>query len=241
VWEATARLERYEESGPMTLPQVQLADLVGDVELPLRPDDLRREDGGTDPFETLCIAAISVYLQPKCVMEIGTFRGHNTVLFARFAAPGAEIFTLDLDPKTVSGLKTEPMDGDLKYIQKPKIGEYVGQYVGTTRINQLVGDSMTYDFSPYHGRCDLVFVDAGHGYEFVKADTENAVKMLCPGGVILWHDYRPGCPGVVRAVQEAARNAPICQITGTSLAVCGLEKQVAARQSTPVREASGVA
>jgi predicted O-methyltransferase YrrM len=225
LWESSARLDRYRESGPLMLPSVQLADLIGESELTLQLSSLRHEDGRTAPYETVCLAAITSFLQPKCVMELGTFKGHNTVLFAHYASPDAEVFTLDLDPGEVGNMGVKPVEGDLKYINKPAIGESCLSYTGSARITQLTGDSMTYDFSPYYGRCDLVFVDAGHSYPFVKADTENAFKMLRPGGVILWHDYQPGCPGVVTALQETSLSVPILHLQGTSLAVFGLGTQ----------------
>jgi hypothetical protein len=43
-------------------------------------------------------------------------------------------------------------------------------------------------------------------YDAVKADTQNAFRMLRSGGTIIWDDYRsywpPYWPGVVAAVQE---------------------------------------
>ena len=86
------------------------------------------------------------------------------------------------------------------------------------RIRQLLGDSTTFDFSPYHGAIDFAFIDACHDYAFVKSDTANALRMV-PRGVIVWHDYYPGWPGVVRAVDELLPKHRIMHIAGTSLAV----------------------
>ncbi len=56
---------------------------------------------------------------------------------------------------------------------------------------------------------DLILVNAGHEYEYVQADTANALKMLSPAGLLVWDDYHVGWPGVVRAVEEVA--LPIIQ------------------------------
>ena len=68
------------------------------------------------------------------------------------------------------------------------------------RIHQLFGDSQTYDFTPYYGSVDLVFVDGCHHYEFVLRDSQNALKMMSPDGVVIWHDYASYAPGVVQAL-----------------------------------------
>jgi hypothetical protein len=55
---------------------------------------------------------------------------------------------------------------------------------------------------------DLVYVDAGHFYEDVKADAREAMRVAKPGGVIIFDDYImfdhwTGDPyGVVQAVNE---------------------------------------
>jgi len=67
----------------------------------------------------------------------------------------------------------------------------------------------------------MVFVDAGHTYRYVKSDTEKALKMLRPGGVILWHDYMQLLhPDVVQCLCEKAEvGLNIGHLRGTSLAV----------------------
>ena len=50
---------------------------------------------------------------------------------------------------------------------------------------------------------DLIFVDANHSYESVKADILAWVPLLSVGGVICGHDFDPTYwKGIVRAVEE---------------------------------------
>lgn len=52
-------------------------------------------------------------------------------------------------------------------------------------------------------RFDLIFIDACHSYESVKADLEAWLPLLAPGATICGHDYDPiYWPGIVQAVQE---------------------------------------
>jgi hypothetical protein len=54
----------------------------------------------------------------------------------------------------------------------------------------------------------------------VVSDSEKALELVKPGGLVLWHDYAgPGhSPGVFRALNELAERIPIVRIQGTSLA-----------------------
>lgn len=52
---------------------------------------------------------------------------------------------------------------------------------------------------------DLVFIDAGHGYECIAADIQHWMPKARIGGIICGHDWDPtgNFEGVVRAVEEA--------------------------------------
>jgi hypothetical protein len=60
-------------------------------------------------------------------------------------------------------------------------------------------------------------IDGTHLYESVKSDTGNALKLLKPGGVIVWDDYGQHWPDVIKAVDETG--LPVVQIRPTGLAV----------------------
>jgi hypothetical protein len=49
------------------------------------------------------------------------------------------------------------------------------------------------------------------------SDTGKALTMVRPGGLVLWHDYSPECPGVFRALNELATQVPLVHIQGTTL------------------------
>lgn len=46
-------------------------------------------------------------------------------------------------------------------------------------------DLMASDLS----RCDAAFIDGDHGYASVQHDTDLALSLARPGGIIIWHDY----------------------------------------------------
>ncbi len=53
-------------------------------------------------------------------------------------------------------------------------------------------------------------------------DTENALEMAAPGGVIFWHDYSRWWPGVQKVLDDLAGRLPVFRVEGTSLAAVQL-------------------
>jgi hypothetical protein len=51
---------------------------------------------------------------------------------------------------------------------------------------------------------DFVFLDGDHRYEAITQDIRAWLPKVRKGGLICGHDFTPGWPGVVQAVQEAA-------------------------------------
>jgi hypothetical protein len=180
----------------------------------------RARDGDIRVEELFLLSLMAQHLRPKKIFEFGTFDGRTTLHFALNTEPGARIYTLDLPDIPPSEIKLEYASGyeNLPYITKRKIGnEYTDMDV-SYKITQLFGDSATFDFSDFHNAMDLVFVDAGHSYEYVKSDTLNAFKMLKPGGTIIWHDYN-NHPGVTTWLDEFSSLKKLHWIRGTWLVV----------------------
>ena len=199
-------------------PARHFLDLYPEAEaLSLQVGELRYTRSNANPLEVFCLGCIAALRQPKRIFEIGTFDGATTVQLAA-AAPGAEIFTLDLDPASVNAAQPATIQGEVQNVRDGGVGQrFIGK-AAAQRIHQLLGDSTKFDYRPYHGTIDFVFIDACHDYAFAKSDTANALRM-CPDGVIVWHDYCTGWPGVVRAVDELLPEHRIQHIAGTSLAI----------------------
>lgn len=69
------------------------------------------------------------------------------------------------------------------------------------RIELIVGYLKTPDLSYLYGTVGMVIVDGGHSYEVCKSDTQKALKLVKPGGVIVWDEYGSYWPGVKRVVE----------------------------------------
>ncbi len=154
---------------PARIPMVPLSDLLerAPAITIIHP---AAEPGSVSLAELGAIAALIQTHAPDTLFEIGTLDGRTTANMAANASSGARIYTLDLPgsrPGTCyRGTEWEP------------------------RIEQLYGDSTSFDFSHYHGKIDFVFIDADHSYRNVLADSRSARRLLRDGaGVIVWHDY----------------------------------------------------
>jgi hypothetical protein len=132
------------------------------------------------------------------------------------------VYTLDLPPPGHRDyVSPQVRDPDLDVFPE-QLGVRFQDSPITNRIHQLIGDSLTFDFTPYHNRVDLVFVDGSHQHACVVRDSQNALEMMAPGGVVIWHDYAPYAPGVVKTLNALGKTIPLVHIIDTSLALhCG--------------------
>lgn len=59
------------------------------------------------------------------------------------------------------------------------------------------------EFYISRGEADMLFIDARHDYNSVRADIKNWSPLVRPGGIISGHDYHESWPGVIKAVNGA--------------------------------------
>ena len=178
--------------------------------------------GGTTDTEAWVLAVLAKGIQQ--FFEFGTCTGKTAYLVARNAPPNARIHTLTLGPDQLASYVNAA--GDTRLSRKHALKESKFEaflYTGTaveSKIHQLFGDSKEFDESPYLDACDLVFVDGSHAYSYVVSDSAKALRMVRPGGLVIWHDYNGEAePGVFHAVNELARDHVIRHIAGTEMAV----------------------
>lgn len=206
--DAAAASERA-QAAQAVLPARTLLELfpgIDTVNVTLPASEINRPRDMVVPLaELLTLGAICRHLRPQRIFEIGTYTGSSTLVMAMNTPDDTELTTLDYDTSALVG------------------SAYRGA-PAASRIKQLHGDSRAYDYSPYLGANELVLVDANHTYEFIKTDTETAFRLLKPGGVIVWDDYRwldihSECMGVTRCLNELQQTRPVFQVAGTRFAI----------------------
>lgn len=214
------------ESGEhkLLIPEGKVADLVKDP-VPVKVLEQDAADGNVSGYELLVISQLIAARKPRTCFEIGTFDGRTTLNLAVNADPECHVYTLDLPPQELDKTKLEIATGDSKFIDKEASGTRFSSSPLARNITQLYGDSATFDYSPYEGKMDVVFVDGAHSYDYVKSDTEVALRLLKPeGGLILWHDYSsPYWKDLTLAMNELYQDNPefktMRHVTGTVLVV----------------------
>lgn len=183
-----------------------------------------KRNGDVRLSEVAILSALAGSCPPDSTLfEIGTFDGRTTFHLAVDSASTCRVHTLDLPSGQATQFDVDRRERHL--IEKPSSGTWIERLRAdfpqqTAKIQQHFGDSATFDFSPYHGTCGLVFVDGSHAYDYVKHDTASARQLVQKGGFVLWHDYGVWS-GVTRALEELEATTPIGlkHIHGTSL-VC---------------------
>jgi predicted O-methyltransferase YrrM len=184
-------------------------------------------DGNVSALELEILSRLVQRTDPHVLFEIGTFDGRTTLNLAAHSREDARVYTLDLPRSGLEAAGLPLATHDRKYVDKAESGV---RFHGTDvahKIVQLYGDSATFDYGPYLGKADFVFVDGSHAYHYVLHDSWAALRMVRRGGVIVWHDYVPSghqCwPGLVRALEElhAKKRAfrGLRHIAGTALAI----------------------
>jgi hypothetical protein len=80
-------------------------------------------------------------------------------------------------------------------------------FLDLPEVDILRGPSVRMAQHVKDGSCDLVYIDACHSYDCVKADIEAWAPKVKPGGIIAFHDFLNESYGVQAAVREYAQQA----------------------------------
>ena len=178
-------------------------------------------DGGTSDAEAWILAVLAK--RARRMFEFGTCTGKTAYLWARNSPEDARVVTVTLAPDHLSDYKQEAADDPLDVqfaLKESSHTEFLySDSPVASKVEQLFADSKALDVSPWAGSCDLVFVDGSHAYSYVASDSEKALQLVAPGGLVLWHDYAGPrhAAGVYRALNELAQRLPLVRLEGTTL------------------------
>jgi predicted O-methyltransferase YrrM len=174
--------------------------------------------GGNVSFGELCaLAAMVRVLKPKTLFEFGTFDGNTTLQLALNSPRDAVVYTIDL-PHGTQKTKLKISKGDEVIAGERSSHRRFNGTEFEHRIRPILEDSATYDYSILRTRVDLVFVDGSHSYEYIENDTQRALELLAPHGIIIWHDYLVW-NDVTDYLNDLSQRLPLRHIRSTSLVV----------------------
>jgi predicted O-methyltransferase YrrM len=138
----------------------------------------------------------------KNIVEIGSFMGRSTIALAentRGQVTAVDTWAGSDEPEHKKMLEGKPEDWLFQEFLK-----------NTTGLPNILAVRMkSLDAASYMGpqKFDMIFIDASHDYENVKADILTWRELLTPGGLLCGHDFHTGAPGVVQAVNELVPGA----------------------------------
>ena len=170
--------------------------------------------GNMPTYDLLVLASVCAHLQPRLLLEFGTYDGLTTLHLAMNSPAEARILTLDLHPDDpIRQQNTE----DTFYTRGITVGAHFCGKPEGRKIQQVYGDTTKFDHTPYQKQVDFIFVDAGHAYDLVRSDSQKALEMVSPGGVIFWHDYHYTHDGVYTCLNELASSVTLRNVPDTTL------------------------
>lgn len=195
------------------LPQLDLLDLFPTFDESVTPYAFL--EGGSTTIDLALLKALARRYDACRYFEIGSWRGES---LANVASVASECISLSLSD------------------QEMRNAGWGDRYLATARffsrhlknVVHIGHDSRTFDYTPYHGTCDLVFVDGDHSYDGVRSDTAHAFRLLRDErSVIVWHDYMRTSEddllwGVVAGLLDgapAAARRHLCHVSNTLCAV----------------------
>ncbi len=165
--------------------------------------------GWMAPSELTYLATLAE--RSRCIAEIGSWRGRSSSVLAQHTRG----IVVCVDTWRGSVEHQPELQG------RPASGVFYAFRENTARYDNiwpLLANSLTgariISHSPL--RFDLIFIDASHDYESVKADIEAWSPLLAEGGILCGHDaYRWGVKAAVKQLIPRWRIAPETSIWTT--------------------------
>jgi len=157
------------------LPTIDILDLVPNFEDTINPYSFL--DGVSTLTDLALLRALARKMNAKLYFEIGTWRGESVANLATLVEECVSVRLSD-DELRQSGTSQAVIDNHQFFSN------------GLKNVTHIHENSALLDYSPFKKKCDLIFIDGNHSYEYVTTDTRNAFSLLRDDdSVIVWHDY----------------------------------------------------
>ena len=207
-------LEMQAEAMLAALPEAQLVDVSGETTFSATiARRTSRHAWSLGAAEQLVLQAIIAGRGVRTAFEIGTFNGGTTRVLAEAVPEDGVVTTIDLPP-----VAFDASQGPAKF-SGSMVGDAYQDSPSAHKVEQLFGNSLEFDIDQFAGRYDLVLVDGGHEYEHGVADTKTALRLLAPGGIIVWDDFAAYWHGLVRGICQAMEGRNLSRLSGTAFGV----------------------
>jgi len=125
----------------------------------------------------------------KNILEMGTGDGTTTKIFTQLF-PSTKIYTVDLPPEDI----------DYSQYALQYRGKLFNDNISSPNIISVQNNTFALTDTIYADNFDLIWVDGGHRFPSVAWDAHIAYRAAAPGALVLFHDYKPGEPDVVKVI-----------------------------------------
>jgi hypothetical protein len=161
-----------------------------------------RVEGPVVRHGMLVLSALAGLLESETIFTFGRLLDDTAWLIAH-NLPAARVYTLEL-PRPATAARGERLPAPPEMAQ----------------IKHLQGEAGSFDFAPYSGTVDLVYIDGSPDSGSLPAQTDAAFGMLSELGCIVWDAYTYDA-GVYDFLNRLAPelDRPIFHILGTRLAL----------------------
>ncbi|MET1004801.1 MAG: class I SAM-dependent methyltransferase [Propionibacteriaceae bacterium] len=151
--------------------------------------------------------------EPGVLVELGTYQGKSAVIIGDFVRPGERFVALDLfgridlldpaDPAGGRGGNQAEVNRSYPNLSRTTFERnYLALHDQLPEIVEGLSSSIVDHVAP--GTARFIHVDASHLYDQVRIDVSATERLLRPGGVAVFDDWRSEhTPGVGAAVWEA--------------------------------------
>ncbi len=156
------------------------------------------------PFELRQLLALVGDFMPESILEVGVWHGGTLWHWLQTAD---EVVAVD----------NQMLERDEWEEWAEKSGTLLDLIQGDSTDGYLVEHVRS--FAPF----DMVFIDAAHDYNSVRADWENYGSMVEPGGLVVFHDIAPRPDyGVAQLWAEIKPGRQTVEIHAGVAAYCGI-------------------
>jgi len=200
----TALYRKLFDGGRLTLPSIapeKLGPASGSIQLPVLYPLFAGEDAPL--IDMLLLLNLAAGRKAQRILEVGTYRARTTYAL-QINCPSAKIVSYDI----------QVLDSEYRRLlcRQSNVSLRHASFL-ESRDTLILEDK--YDF---------IFIDGSHQFEHVIEDSMLALELVAPGGIILWHDYRPNdyateALRVPEALAIVAKTHQIKAITNTTCAV----------------------
>ncbi len=205
---------RFNRRSPLPALDDGVRELLGSGEELVLPPSLWAAPGNQSYSGLAFLVELGRFVAARRVLEIGTYNGATAWCLARNLG-AAEVHTLDLPVESEPALELGVSDASNRIPFERRAYEVLPLAKG--RVVQHWGDSATFDFAPWRGSIDLVYIDGAHSRQYVRADSATALDLVCESGAIVWDDYWRRIEGVQAILDELP--VPLFRVPETRLVV----------------------